>query len=95
MLLDPNGFLVGKSMSAADYAVFGTLQGSGLWLDKVKAEKAPSNVAKWFHSMARKSEIKQVVAELPKDAVSRPSIKSEVKIEEGRTCKHSSDINRM
>ncbi len=69
-------FLVNGSVSAADYAVFGALHVSPEWQELVRAagqgkEIAAKVVSGWFSSMASRPEIKKVVGELPRDAVTR------------------------
>ncbi len=81
-------FLVGGSVSAADYAVFGALQVNAKWQEAVKERSAKGVLASWFADMAGRAEVKKVVQALPKDAAVK--VHAATKTVEGRNRTSSS-----
>ena len=65
----PKEFLVNKTLSAADYAVYGALRANSQWQQLLTSKAGPKNAIAWFNFIGARSEVKQSVSKLPKDLV--------------------------
>lgn len=83
-VLGPITFLVGHGLTIADFAVWGTLRGSGQWLGLVSSGKAPTNVARYFDFLSNQDLFKAVSKTLPEIKAVKENKKQESgKFEEG------------
>ncbi|XP_022104839.1 bifunctional glutamate/proline--tRNA ligase-like [Acanthaster planci] len=63
--LGPRTYLVGKSLSIADLAVWGTLRGSSTWTGMLTKGQGPTNVTRWYKLLSAQSQVKKVRSGLP------------------------------
>jgi len=93
VLTSNDSFLVGKALSAADYAVFGALNVNADFQEGLKAGKADPGVTKWYKAFAERPEIKKALARLPKDIVvkKRSSANAKEKNEKKVTASNASN----
>ena len=80
-VLAPLTFLVGDSVTIADYVVFGTLFGSGFWQGFMQSGKEFQNVTRWYKFIASRPEVESVIQSLPKDTLVKAVKYEEVKKE--------------
>ncbi|XP_033626756.1 bifunctional glutamate/proline--tRNA ligase-like [Asterias rubens] len=66
--LGPRTYLVGKTLSIADLAVWGSLKGSSTWTGMLNKGQGPTNVSRWFRFVASQPEVKKVSSGLPSTA---------------------------
>ena len=79
-VLLPATFLVGDSVSIADYEVFGKLANTAGWLWMMEQRKAPTSLLRWYNMMSARQEVKTVISSLPKESrVTAASPESQVK----------------
>ena len=71
-VLQPATFLVGDSVTVADYEVCGRLAGSPAWLWMVEQNKAPSSVSRWFTMMTGRPEVRSVLDSVPQESRAKP-----------------------
>ena len=58
-------FLVGNSISVADYVVVGALYTNGYWKSLMDSKKASANLVAWFNQMNSLPEVKTCVDKIP------------------------------
>ena len=66
-VLQPATFLVGDSVTIADYEVYGRLANLPVWLWLVDNKKSPANLQRWYTMMSSRPEVKTVMAGLPQE----------------------------
>jgi len=64
-VLQPATWLVGDTVSIADYEVFGSLANNPSWLWMVCQSQAPSSLLRWFNMMSSRPEVSFVMSSLP------------------------------
>jgi len=64
-VLQPATWLVGDSISIADYEVFGSLASCPAWLWQVKQAEAPASLTRWYTALAARPEVAAVLDSLP------------------------------
>jgi len=64
-VLQPATWLVGDTVSIADYEVFGSLANNPTWLWMVTQSQAPSSLLRWFNMMSSRPEVSSVMSSLP------------------------------
>jgi len=64
-VLQPATWLVGDSISIADYEVFGSLASCPAWLWQVKQVEAPASLTRWYTALAARPEVAAVLDSLP------------------------------
>ena len=67
-VLKPSTFLVGQSLTIADYCVLGSLHQNPHWLWLVEKKDAPSNLLRWYKMMQSRPEVAAVLKQLPESA---------------------------
>ena len=72
-VLQPATFLVGDSITVADYEVFGRLANTPAWLWMVQQKKTPASVQRWFNMMSARPEVKKVMDGLPQESKAKPA----------------------
>ena len=65
-------FLVGNSISVADYVVVGALYTNGYWKSLMDSKKAPANLMAWFQQMNSLPEVKICVDRIPAEGKPKP-----------------------
>ena len=76
-VLKPVTFLVGDSVTVADYEVFGSLAMSPSWLWQQQQGAAPASLSRWFAMMAARSEVKKALASVPKESLAKAAAPQE------------------
>jgi len=81
-VLKPVTFLVGNSVTIADYCVFGSLNRNAHWLFMIeKGCDASTNVERWYKMMSLRSEVKSVLNALPAESKIIASAKANASID--------------
>ena len=78
-VLAPITFLVGETISIADYVVFGSLCASGFWQGFLKDGKEFVNIRRWYKFIQSQKEVQEVIKTLPKEIEAKP-VKFEEKL---------------
>ena len=66
-VLQPSTFLVGDSVTIADYEVYGKLANMPAWLWLESNKKTPTNLQRWFTMMSSRPEVKTMMKALPEE----------------------------
>jgi len=67
-VLQPSTWLVGDTVSIADYEVFGSLSNNSSWLWMVGKNQAPSSLMRWYKMMSSRQEVSSVMSSLPDES---------------------------
>jgi len=67
-VLQPATWLVGDTVSIADYEVFGSLANSSTWLWVVSQSQAPASLLRWFKMMSARPEVSSVMSTIPEES---------------------------
>ncbi|CAG9836293.1 unnamed protein product, partial [Diabrotica balteata] len=60
-------YLVGKRITAADFAVFGSLYRNKQWSNLIKSKSAPVNVVRWYDFIHAQEAVMNILNNLPQD----------------------------
>ena len=71
-VLQPATFLVGDTVTVADYEVFGRLAGCSAWLWMQQEKAAPAAVSRWYGMMAARPEVRSVLDSVPAESRAKP-----------------------
>ncbi|TRY64194.1 hypothetical protein TCAL_10813 [Tigriopus californicus] len=72
-VVEPTQYMVNNIKSAADYALFGSLFGSGFWQGMMANGTAPTKTKAWYEFMENQPEVKPVVMDFPKNLLPTPT----------------------
>ncbi|XP_070578959.1 bifunctional glutamate/proline--tRNA ligase-like [Ptychodera flava] len=59
-------YLVGHSLTLADFAVWGAIRNNGVWLAAVENKQAPHHVARWYKFLSSQEKFQSVEKSAPK-----------------------------